>query len=850
MDMDLFGKFSDSARKVLTTAQKIAENSAVSMGTQHLLLAIASLPGTLAHEILREHNVSVDPIRLILSLHTGENSTGLISASAKKVIELATQSAARFNHLTVDAEHLLLAIVSLSDCTGYQILARIGIDPNQIRDQLVRLFEELVGLDQMIHQIDPRLAGVISHQLTAKEQEDIRFRASNQRPRANKEKSKTPALDYFSIDLTEQAKQGKLDPVIGRTQEIGRLMQILIRKTKNNPLLVGEPGVGKTAIVDSLAQLIAKNNVPEKLQGKRVVSLDLTLVVAGTSFRGQFEERLKKILEEIKSDPTIILFIDELHTIVGAGSAEGSLDAANIIKPALSKGQIRLIGAATTNEYRKHIERDTALGRRFQAIKVEEPTTEETLTILRGIKQSFEIHHAIVIADEALEAAVNLAKRYSTERFLPDSAIDLVDEAAASISLVTPNRRGGERNRLEQELDQIIAQKEVALRQHLFQQAAKLRQDEHALMRQLTVLKKQTPIRTPRLEPVHIATIVSLATGVPVGEMIVSERKRLKKLAGLLAERVVGQEEATMAIADAIKRSKTGISNRERPLGSFLFLGPTGVGKTLLAKTLAEQVFGSPKALVKIDMSEFREHHSVSGLIGAPPGYVGYEDASRLTEAVKRQPYSVVLLDEIEKAHPEIYNILLQILEDGYVTDSKGSRINFRNTIVILTSNLGTEQLNTQAIGFTGAGRKLTQAKIDYQELKEKLTEQLKEFFRPELLNRLDRIIIFSPLTKMAIRKITEIELQNLRLRLQEIGIDLSWTGQAVAWLAQAGFDPFNGARPLRRAITSQIETPLSDLIVQSGQDLGKIRISCEDNRLKLKPLGMSKIKLAHSRIR
>lgn len=813
---DIFERFSDAAKKVLINSQKIAQNMASGIGSEHILLGLVSTPGTLAYDILKEHLINSDQIKLVLSLRDLRTTKDKgITSEVKKILKMAVKIAADFDHFSIDAEHLLLSIVKNRESLAYQIIYQIGVDPSHIKEQVEKLFEELREMDQMIQKrIDTsaKLAdeGPEEEYFTPTPSPFTISRASSSQ--------KSPVLDYFATDLTLLCKQGKLDPVIGRAKEINRVIQILCRKTKNNPVLLGDPGVGKTAIVEGLAYKIINREVPTKIQNKRIVMLDLTLLVAGTMYRGQFEERIKKLMEEIQKSDDVILFIDEIHTIVGAGSAEGSLDAANIFKPALAKGQLHLIGATTLEEYRKFIERDSALERRLQPVLVAEPTLQETIEILGGLKNVYEKYHNLKISDEAIVAAASLSKRYIQDRFLPDKAIDLIDEAAAATQIQPIPAKSKNQNqiqKLEMKLSEVATEKEKAVKEENFSKAGKLKILEDQLNLEIEKLKNKSVIKEGKIiNQEDIAKVVSIWTGVPLTSLVKEEKERYLNLEKVLSQRIIGQKEAIAAVSAAMRRSKSGIANPNRPIGSFMFLGPTGVGKTETAKVLAAEVFGRENALVKIDMSEFMEKHNVSRLVGAPPGYVGYEEAGKLTETVRRNPYSLILFDEIEKAHPEIFNILLQILEDGYLTDAKGRKVNFKNSIIILTSNIGVEQLNRAAIGFQKPKKKEA-AEKNYQEIKEKVISSLKENFRPEFLNRLDKIIVFHPLMPEDILCIVELQLQELSLKLQAEEILLKFDKTVPEFIAQKGFDPEFGARPIRRAISDFIEDKLSEEILQ-----------------------------------
>ncbi|MCM8757938.1 MAG: ATP-dependent Clp protease ATP-binding subunit, partial [Candidatus Omnitrophica bacterium] len=681
-------------------------------------------------------------------------------------------------HNYIGTEHILLGLIREGEGVASQVLLNLGLDLETVRNEVMNLLgSALPGFGQ------------------------------------TQTKTKTPALDAFGRDLTALAREGKLDPVIDRKNEIERVIQILSRRTKNNPVLLGEAGVGKTAIVEGLAQAIVAGNVPEVLRNKRIVILDLALMVAGTKYRGQFEERIKAVMEEIKRSHDIIIFIDELHTLVGAGAAEGAIDASNILKPALSRGEIQCIGATTLDEYRKYIEKDAALERRFQTIMVEPPSVEQTIEILKGLKEKYESHHKVIYKEEALEAAAKLSDRYISGRFLPDKAIDLIDEAGSrarlNVLVVPPQIK-----ELEEKIENLRKEKEKYIKSQDFEKAAQLRDQERQARHELDLLNRNWEETKSKLHPEitaeDIAKIVSQWTGIPLFRLEEKESEKLLKIEDEIHKRVVGQEEAIRAIAQAIRRSRAGIKDPRRPIGSFVFLGPTGVGKTLLARALAEFLFGDEDALVQLDMSEYMEKFNVSRLIGAPPGYVGYEEGGQLTERIRRRPYAVVLLDEIEKAHPDVFNLLLQILEDGRLTDSFGRKVDFRNTVVIMTSNVGAELIRkTGSLGF-----KAPKDEITYQEMKEKLLEEVKRTFKPEFLNRLDDIIVFRPLTKQDLEKIVDIEINFVCERLKEQKIELELTGEAKDFLIEKGFDPIFGARPLKRTIQRYIEDPLAQEII------------------------------------
>ncbi|MBI4947942.1 ATP-dependent Clp protease ATP-binding subunit [Candidatus Berkelbacteria bacterium] len=803
-------RFSETAEKILRDSEMYAQIMESGIDTQHLLAALANNPGTIAYEALRELTISPEKVKDIVTSQKDKIKPSYgIADDLKRILKTAYKKASIYQSPTVDSEHLLLAIVATKDCNAYRVIESLEVDPKVVRTQLEDYFEHVSTSyndadDEHNLESEPYSAP-IPPELT------------RQSP-----KPKT-AIDFFTTDLTKQAKLGKLDPVVGRTKEIRRITQILIRRVKNNPVLTGEPGVGKTAIVEGLAQKIASGDVPTNLADKRVLSLDLALLISGTTYRGQFEERTKKLIDEIIKAGNVILFLDELHTIVGAGAAEGSIDMSNILKPALAKGQLRLIGATTNDEFRKYIEKDPALERRLQRVNVDEPTVEETIQILAGLKSEYEKHHNVSIDQEAIIAAAELSERYISDRFLPDKAIDLIDEAAAATQLEEKQvKLSNQLIDLEKRRKQANLEHQKAAENFAYEESAKWRVLELRLLSEIEKIKSKLPKRTKSvtISREDIAKVVSMWTGIPVTALQKTDKIRLVNLENTLKDFIVGQDEAINTISSAIKRSSAGVSDPNRPLGSFIFLGPTGVGKTELAKVLAREVYGKEDALIKIDMSEFMEKHNVSRLVGAPPGYVGYEDAGKLTETIRRQPYSVVLLDEIEKAHPDVFNMLLQIMEDGYLTDAKGRRVNFRNTVIIMTSNIGMTELTRQAaIGFKTKDAQAVEQR--YSEIKNQILDKLKDNFRPEFLNRLDKVVVFKPLGKSEIKQIIDKQLQILTSRLQKEGIELVVEEGAKDFIAEKGFDPEFGARPIRRIITEFIEDPLSDMLLG-----GKITIS------------------------
>jgi ATP-dependent Clp protease ATP-binding subunit ClpC len=804
----MFAGFTERSMKALNLgAQEAAKLGHNYVGTEHVLLGIA-MEGGQASRILGEINVTPENIiNYIEELEGRGEEDGMLqqiplTPRTKRLMEVARGVARSLNHNYVAPEHMLLGIIAEGEGVALAILEKLEVDLNKLKSDL---------LDNIGSEAGPSSKGAAKGKGTA-----------------------TPTLDQYGRDLTQLAKDGKIDPVIGRDNETQRVVEILSRRTKNNPCLIGEPGVGKTAIAEGLAQRIVEGNLPESLKNKRVVALDLSALVAGSKYRGEFEERLKKVMDELRNAGNVLLFIDEIHTIVGAGASEGAIDASNILKPALARGELQAIGATTIDEYRKYIEKDAALERRFQPVMVGEPTKEESLLILKGLRDKYEAHHKVKITDEALEAAVNLSDRYITDRFLPDKAIDLMDEAAAKVRLenltAPPDLKA-----LEDELDRIKKEKEEAVNTQEFEKAASLRDKENELHTKLSKGKDSWRSQRGGDDPIvgeeDIAEIVSRWTKIPVSKLTEQESERLLNLEAILHKRVIGQSEAVEAISKAVRRSRVGLKDPKRPIGSFIFLGPTGVGKTELTKALAEAMFGDENALVRIDMSEYMEKYSVSRLIGSPPGYVGYDEGGQLTESVRRKPYSVVLFDEIEKAHPDVFNILLQILEDGRLTDGKGKTVNFKNTIIIMTSNLGASTINHQSVMGFGHG---TVAKEDsYERIKERITEDLKKTFRPEFLNRLDDIIVFHYLDEAAIEQIVDLMLRSVLERLKDMGVDIEYTKDIKEHLAKQGFDPDYGARPLRRAITKIIEDKLSEEMLKGTIKNGdKVLMDVKDGEI------------------
>ena len=790
----MFGRFTERAQKVLALAQeealRLGHNN---IGTEHILLGIVREGKGIAAKALSALGLSTEKIQKEVEalIGRGQELTQTIhyTPRAKKVIELSMDEARKLGHSYVGTEHILLGLIREGEGVAARVLNNLGVSLNKARQQVLHL----LGSNE----------AASSHQGGG---------SSN---------ANTPTLDSLARDLTVVAREGSLDPVIGRGKEIQRVIEVLSRRTKNNPVLIGEPGVGKTAIAEGLAQQIVNNEVPEILRDKRVMTLDMGTVVAGTKYRGEFEDRLKKVMDEIRQAGNIILFIDELHTLIGAGGAEGAIDASNILKPSLARGELQCIGATTLDEYRKYIEKDAALERRFQPIQVDEPTLEESIQILKGLRDRYEAHHRVSISDEAIEQAVKLSDRYISDRFLPDKAIDLIDEAGSKVRLrsftTPPNLK-----ELEQKLESVRNEKDASVQSQEFEKAASLRDTEQRLREELEdtkkIWKEQQGKENSAVTVEDIAMVVSSWTGVPVSKLAQEETERLLNMEEILHSRVIGQEEAVKAVAKAVRRARAGLKDPKRPIGSFIFLGPTGVGKTELARALAESIFGDEDAMIRIDMSEYMEKHSTSRLVGSPPGYVGYEEGGQLTEKVRRKPYSVVLLDEIEKAHPDVFNILLQVLEDGRLTDSKGRTVDFRNTILIMTSNVGADTLKrSKHLGFT-----VEAEGQDYKDMKGKVMAEMKRAFRPEFLNRIDEIIVFHSLEKPHLAEIVKLMADQLTKRLKEQEIDLELTKEAIDKIAEEGFDPEYGARPLRRAIQKHIEDRLSEEllkgVVQKGQ--------------------------------
>ncbi|MGG7179001.1 ATP-dependent Clp protease ATP-binding subunit [Clostridium paraputrificum] len=809
-----YGRFTERAQLVIMGAQKESQNFKHGyIGTEHILLGIMA-EGGYSKELLNKYGVEAEEIRALVDDYLGYGESAmpkgelLLTPRTKRLFDESFIEAKKLGHKYVSPEHLLLALISEDEGVAYTILSQLKLDFKEIKNDLV-LF------------------------LSGKEDDQVKDSGE-----AIGKDNKTPMLDQYSRDLTDMAREGRLDPVIGRDLENQRVLEILCRRIKNNPCLIGEPGVGKTAVVEGLAQRIIEGNIPEILRDKRVVSLDLSSMIAGAKYRGEFEDRLKKVMEEIRSNKNIIAFIDEIHTIIGAGGAEGAIDASNILKPALARGEIQCIGATTIDEYRKHIEKDSALERRFQPITVGEPSKEETLEILRGLRDKYESHHRVKITDEALEASVELSDRYITDRFMPDKAIDLMDEAAAKIrieNLIAPP----DIKQIEIDIENLVKEKEEAIRVQEFEKAATLRDNEKELKEKLDYVKRnwttQSSVQGLKVTRENIANVVSSWTRIPVEKLTEKESDKLLKLEEILHKRVVGQTEAVKSVARAVRRARVGLRDPKRPIGSFIFLGPTGVGKTELCKALAEAMFADENSIIRVDMSEYMEKHAVSRLIGSPPGYVGYDEGGQLTEAVRRKPYSVVLLDEIEKAHPDVFNILLQIMEDGRLTDGKGKVVNFKNTIIIMTSNVGAHTIKKQkTMGFAIDDN----MDNEYEKMRENIMEELKNKFKPEFLNRIDDTIVFHKLDKKDMLSIVDLMLKSIVSRLKDNRIELEFKDECKNYLLDKGIDLNYGARPLRRIITKEVEDRLSEELLMGNVNIGdKLFVSVGEDKLEFSEL-------------
>ena len=787
----LFGRLTERAQKVLAYAQEEAISLKHSnIGTEHLLLGLIKEKEGIAAKVLSSFNISEDNVRdeVFNLINEGDDATASIryTPRAKKVIELSMDEARKLHHNFVGTEHLLLGLIRESEGVAARVLANLDLNITKARASVIKM----LGNPETLQGKDPQ-----------------------------KKDNNTPTLDSLARDLTEIAREDQLDPVIGRSKEITRVIEVLSRRTKNNPVLIGEPGVGKTAIAEGLAQSIVKNEVPETLKDKRVMSLDMGTVVAGTKYRGEFEERMKKVMEEIHKAGNVVLFIDELHTLIGAGGAEGAIDASNILKPALARGELQCIGATTLEEYRKHIEKDAALERRFQPVQVDEPSVEDTVLILKGLRDKYEAHHRINITDEALDSAAKMSARYIQDRFLPDKAIDLIDEASSKVRLRSYTSPPDLKD-LESKLEAVKKEKNAAVQSQEFESAANYRDQQSKLEKQLKEKqdnwKKEQGQASQSVTQGDIEVVISGITGIPLSKIAEGESERLLNLESILHGRVIGQEEAVKSISKAVRRARAGLKDPKRPIGSFIFLGPTGVGKTELARSLSETMFGEEDAMIRVDMSEYMEKHSISRLVGSPPGYVGYDDGGQLTEKVRRKPYSLILFDEIEKAHPDVFNMLLQVLDDGRLTDANGRTVDFRNTIIVMTSNVGAQELRDRK--FAGFGTTSDSNAQDYDTIKSTMMKELKETFRPEFINRVDDIIVFHSLEKEHLTEIVSLMIEQLQERLIDQNINIEVTDKAKAQITEDGYDPEYGARPLARSIQKNIEDTLSEALL-SGAD-------------------------------
>jgi len=810
----MFERFTDRARRVVVLAQEEARLLSHSyIGTEHILLGLIHEGEGVAAKALESLGISLEAVRNQVEEIIGQGGSSPsghipFTPRAKKVLELSLREALQLGHNYIGTEHILLGLIREGEGVAAQVLVKLGADLSRVRQQVIQLLSGYQG---------PASGGTGG---TRGEQGPAGASVGAGKEESG-DKGSSQILDQFGRNLTQMARERKLDPMIGRTRELERVMQILSRRTKNNPVLVGEPGVGKTAIVEGLAQKIVENDVPDTLHNKQLYTLDLGALVAGSRYRGDFEERLKKVLKEIKTRGDIVLFIDEIHTLVGAGAAEGAIDAASILKPMLARGELQTIGATTLDEYRKHVEKDAALERRFQPVKVDEPTLAHTIEILKGIRDQYETHHRVTITDQALVAAANLADRYISDRFLPDKAIDLIDEAGSRLRIkrmqTPPDLR-----EIEQKLDQVQEAKKTAVEDQKFEEAGRLRDQEKALLEEKAAKEDEVKASGVDLydevDEEAVAEVLSIWTGIPVYKLTEEETEKLLNMEGELHKRIIGQENAISAVSQSIRRTRAGLKDPKRPSGSFIFLGPTGVGKTELAKTLTEFLFGDDSALITLDMSEYMEKHTVSRLVGSPPGYVGYEEGGQLTEAVRRKPFSVVLFDEIEKAHPDVFNTLLQILEEGRLTDSQGRSVDFRNTVLIMTSNLGTQDLRKANVGFT-----TDDSAMSYERMKEKVMDALKLHFRPEFLNRIDEVIVFHELSRNEVVQMVDMMTSRLAGQLEGQGLGIEITQPAKELLAEIGYDPQLGARPLRRAIQRHVEDALSEKILYKEFSAGEI---------------------------
>ena len=826
MDNPIQDKLTSRLKNVLSTAAKVSQElKHPRIGTEHMLYGMMQESGSLAYSILKKFGLTPEFMRNELESQTKSTAwKEELSPHARSAFEKSARTAFQYHHRYIGTEHVLFGILTIKDCAGYKLLEKSPVDIKALAQQVQIVLKSTSHFPDLSHFLGVPVAMPL-------QDNDLQKRGRPGQTAHGQEEGKdkvNPAIDFFTQNLNKAAAEGKFDPVIGRTKEIERVMSILNRKTKNNPLLIGEPGTGKTAIIMGLAQQIVSGRVPEKLQGKQILSLDMTSIIAGTTFRGEFEERIKELMRELENSKNTILFIDELHTIVGAGAAGGSLDAANMLKPALTRGEISIIGATTLEEFRKYIEKDSALERRFQPVLVKEPSPEEAVAILQGSREAYEEHHGLIVTDEAIEAAVEMSVRYIADRFLPDKALDLLDEAAATLQLkIAGTEEAQEAHTLKKQLEKLREKKEEAIEAENYEVALQTKRKEDALAEKLAKIARDASAgknsKRPSITREDIAKVVTDSTGIPVTRLLKAEAKKLTNLEEVLAKYIIGQTEAVEAVARYVRRSRAGIAHPDRPLGSFIFLGPTGVGKTETAKVLAREVFESEEALIRVDMSEFMESHAVSRLIGAPAGYVGYEEGGKLTEAVRRQPYSIILFDEIEKAHRDVLNLLLQILDEGQLTDAQGRSINFRNTIVLMTSNIGSQQLTQQAkMGFSLPKESVAReaAEERYEEMKDTVLRELKDYLAPELLGRIDKIVVFAPLRLNELLKITDLHIKDLQSRLNKKNITIDVSKGVREEIAEKAAAEEKGARPIRQLVQEILEDPIATSVI--SDELGE----------------------------
>lgn len=832
MKSPIHDKLTSRLKNVLANASRVShELQHRHIGSEHILYGMMQENGSLSYSILKKFGFTPEFVRTELEAMPKASSwKEELSAHTRTIFEKAARTAFQFHHRYIGTEHVLFGILSLKDCVAYKLLEKSPVDVKGLIQQIQIVLKSTSHFPDLSNFLGNPV-GIVSQELPSHTDQVLHEGPLvTERADSMHKKQKTPAFDYFTQDYTAMAAAGKFDAMIGRSKEVDRVMSILNRRTKNNPMLIGEPGVGKTAIVTGLAQRIVSGNIPAKLHGKRILALDMTSILAGTTFRGEFEERVRELMRELENNRETILFIDEIHTIVGAGSSGGSLDAANMLKPILARGEVSIIGATTLDEYRKHIEKDAALERRFQSVIVKEPTVEETLEILRGVREAYEQYHGLTVTDEAIKASIEMGVRYIPDRFLPDKALDLLDEAAASLQLqIAGSDEAQKAQVLKKSIESLKTKKETAIESENYEEALKAKRKEDELNEELAAYSRvataKEGAKRPEITAEHIAKVIADSTGIPVTRLLKEETQKLVNLEKILQQHIIGQEEAIKAVARYVRRSRAGIANPNRPLGSFIFLGPTGVGKTETAKVLAKEVFEDEHALVRVDMSEFMEAHAVSRLIGAPAGYIGYEEGGKLTETVRRQPYAIVLFDEIEKAHRDVWNILLQILDEGELTDSHGRRVNFRNTIIIMTSNIGSHELAQQArMGFSvpeeSEIRDMAQAR--YEALKDTVLHELKHQLAPELLSRIDQVIVYAPLKQESLERITELHIKELRVILEKKGVRLEVSKGVVEEIAARAFQQNSGARPIRRVVQELLEDPIAHSMVNKELKAGQ----------------------------